>query len=422
MQEENKNNNEEEKKLDKKSMPSDKVESNLKEDESKPKNGIDILKDIGLKNVSNKTFINLENLTYLLDKDFEKLHKTKALGFIQILQRDFNVDLSELKDDYLDFQSGGKRKVKKKINSKKEISSKKIEKKENLTSQVKNYQAKRSPQKPLNDKTSDIKIGPYILIALAGLLGYYLFSSATKDESQLEVLDLNVVQNEPIVKKAKENLLVVEAQANNTNTTLDDEDIDLNKVVHEMFKEADINESEQIDEQEDINTTTTKEQDTNSTLLPEVTSIKKDEVNTTQVQTSLENVKDLSTNEENNKTQEKKPINKLSKKEEIKTDVSQVKSFSFKDELYIIPTKKAWVGVIYLDNFRKKDFLIRKKLKLDSSRNQIILVGHRNFKIYSHGEKESFNSKKMVRFIYEGGNLREISKAEYLKRSAGVRW
>jgi hypothetical protein len=99
MQEENKNNSEE----DKLQESQKSTKSNV--DKQEPKTGIEKLKDIGLKTVSNKTFINLENLTYLLDKDFEKLHKTKALGFIQILERDFDVDLAELKDDYLDFQS-----------------------------------------------------------------------------------------------------------------------------------------------------------------------------------------------------------------------------------------------------------------------------------------------------------------------------
>jgi hypothetical protein len=430
MQEENKNNSEEDKLQESKKSAEPSV------DKQEPKTGIEKLKDIGLKTVSNKTFINLENLTYLLDKDFEKLHKTKALGFIQILERDFDVDLAELKDDYLDFQSGGRLKSKKKAKAKKEaIKEKKSLQTEDIPKESiavskpieRNKPSKKIKRKPMPTEESGFKIGPYILIALAALLGYYLFSSATKEENQLEVLDLNVVQNDSITKKAQENLLATAIEENSTNTTVEDEDIDLNKVVQEMFKEADLNESE-VANTADTNLTTDTTIAKNST---------KDENKTKEQTTSKikeENVIDT----EAINTQTKVTVQKAETKEAVKTEpvsvskepkkvvekpeIVKTKPVAVANGLYIKPTKKAWVGVIYLDNFSKKDYLIRGKLNLDKNRDQIILVGHKNFKIYSDGQQEHFNSKKMVRFIYEGGVLREISKKEYLNRSEGTRW
>ena len=90
--------------------------------------------------------------------------------------------------------------------------------------------------------------------------------------------------------------------------------------------------------------------------------------------------------------------------------------------LYIEPIHKAWVGVIFLDSMKKKDFLIRRALQLDASKDQIILVGHKNFKIYNKQLEQGFTSKKMVRFLYKDGELREISKAEYKNLRGGVHW
>jgi len=413
MQEENKN-NEENKSID------SEVKPEVSEKKEEPKTGIEKLKALGLKEVSNKTFINLENLTYLLDKDFEKLHKTKALGFIQILERDFDVNLADLKDDYLDFQSGGRRKSKKKKITKQETpaqSQKVVETpKENervLTPIKREKQQRRAPSKVIGDEESGFKIGPYILIFLAGLLGYYLFSSATKDENQLEVLDLNVVQNDTITQKAQENLLATAIETNSSNSTqeVDDEDIDLNKVVQEMFKEADINESEALNSVEENSTT-----ESNSTL-----EVSKNEAIPTKAE---EKDQIIDTQAEVKPTEEiKQETQKVEVKPAVVQKPKQVKQpVAASGGLYIKPTKKAWVGVIYLDNFSKKDYLIRGKLNLDSNRDQIILIGHKNFKIYNGGAQEYFNSKKMVRFIYEGGVLREISKKEYLNRSAGTRW
>ena len=109
------------------------------------------------------------------------------------------------------------------------------------------------------------------------------------------------------------------------------------------------------------------------------------------------------------------------KAEKVKKQKSAKKTVT-NGNLYISPTQKAWVGVIYLDNFSKKDFLIRNKLPLDANRDQLIVVGHGNFKIYNKTYSVKFRGKGPVRFIYRDGELMEISKKEFIKSSAGVAW
>lgn len=59
----------------------------------------DILEEHTLKNISKKTNISEENIEYLLEKRFEKIERVKAVGFISIIEREFNADLGALKNE-----------------------------------------------------------------------------------------------------------------------------------------------------------------------------------------------------------------------------------------------------------------------------------------------------------------------------------
>lgn len=58
----------------------------------------DILEEQSPKNISKKTNISEENIVKILESDFETLDKAKAFGFISIIEREYNADLSVLRD------------------------------------------------------------------------------------------------------------------------------------------------------------------------------------------------------------------------------------------------------------------------------------------------------------------------------------
>lgn len=68
------------------------------------------LTQIGLKEVAQKTHIELEYLEYIVAKDFEKLLKTNTRGFIKIIERECDVDLSSWIAEFDEFceQNGGR--------------------------------------------------------------------------------------------------------------------------------------------------------------------------------------------------------------------------------------------------------------------------------------------------------------------------
>ena len=63
-------------------------------------NEIENLKEIGIKEISRKTHIEPTFLQYIFDKNFEKLSRLNIRGYAKILQREYNVDLSELLAEY----------------------------------------------------------------------------------------------------------------------------------------------------------------------------------------------------------------------------------------------------------------------------------------------------------------------------------
>ena len=61
------------------------------------------LEKIGLSEVSKRTHIEVENLLFIINKDFEKLGRVKAIGFIKILEREYKLDLANWREEYEEY-------------------------------------------------------------------------------------------------------------------------------------------------------------------------------------------------------------------------------------------------------------------------------------------------------------------------------
>jgi len=62
----------------------------------------ELIDTYGLKDISTRTRISNDNLLNLLNEDFASMNKTNALGFIKILEREYGVDLSKLRQSVLE--------------------------------------------------------------------------------------------------------------------------------------------------------------------------------------------------------------------------------------------------------------------------------------------------------------------------------
>jgi hypothetical protein len=63
--------------------------------------GFKRLEELGVERISKETHISHANVRLILDKSFDKLQKVQFLGFVSILEREYKIDLSALKQEYL---------------------------------------------------------------------------------------------------------------------------------------------------------------------------------------------------------------------------------------------------------------------------------------------------------------------------------
>ena len=65
----------------------------------------ELLEQYSIKEISSKTRIAPENLEHLHGRDWEMMRKVQALGFINILEREYGIDLSNLRKECLEYYS-----------------------------------------------------------------------------------------------------------------------------------------------------------------------------------------------------------------------------------------------------------------------------------------------------------------------------
>ena len=61
----------------------------------------EVLEENTTKTISQRTKIAEDNIEYLLNSDFGALKRVKTLGFISILEREYNIDLSKFREEAL---------------------------------------------------------------------------------------------------------------------------------------------------------------------------------------------------------------------------------------------------------------------------------------------------------------------------------
>ncbi len=371
-------------------------EESLQQKNSTLEESVSYLKKIGLKKVSNKTFINEEDLGSFLEGDFTNINKTKALGFIKILEREYPVNLQELRQAYISYYQQNRQKRKERLV---------VEAQSEKDDVWKKYLLWLLPLVLLvlgalffifsgNDSLSELETDEKVILHDSNS---EIIQEATKNLAKLEEnrsLEKSIAANE----KSSGNL-VSGTQA--TNET--DDDLDLDAMVKQMVKEYNLSVESSLAAIED-EANLSQKKDLQEKKDADVSEQKIVPVKTVQ--------KSLS---EKNASQKKDESVKNPKR------VSSEKSKT-KNKLYIKPVKKCWLGIIYLDNFTKKDFLIKSSFKFDTTRPQLIVVGHKYFEIFNNGYSYRFRGQGPIRFIYKNGNIMQINKKEFLVYSKGVNW
>ncbi|GEM_PF-3275553 len=108
-------------------------------------------------------------------------------------------------------------------------------------------------------------------------------------------------------------------------------------------------------------------------------------------------------------------------KEEPKIETQKVTSATL-PKIKITPDAQIWVGVIYLDDFSKKDYLSTKTFELDNSRDQLILTGHGRLTINVGDTEQVHKDENRLRFLYQNGEFKMINKEIFREMNNGKNW
>ncbi len=298
---------------------------------------IKVLEEIGLKEVSQKTHIEVKYLENLVNSDFANLSKVTTLGFIKIISREYKIDFSQWLDEanlYWD-------------------------------------SIEESNEKPKIFIAQKPKIFPkilktlfFIILLVAILFGAYIFLS-----HKIDLFDKPMLANDknysyeqtPAVNQAKESLNITESTLDNNTAEV----IDTNLSEQNITKIID------------------------------------------------ENLSDT------NKTLDKKAEKSVLKPLDLNTTS---KTVDINSSNFISPKTKLWVGVIYLDDYKRKSFLGDGNFTLDTSRDQLITTGHGDLSIYFNGKIKKYDLQKPMKFLVKDGNISEISLDKFKELNRGSLW
>lgn len=88
----------------------------------------------------------------------------------------------------------------------------------------------------------------------------------------------------------------------------------------------------------------------------------------------------------------------------------------------IRPVYKVWAGMIDLASGAKTQQITGEPIVIDTTKNWLIVLGHGRVEIETPKGKETLKEKETVRFVYENGSLKQLSREEFLVRNGGKTW
>lgn len=163
---------------------------------------LNVLKELGAQKIHNDTHISKEHIQEILHETFDGLNAVQFTGFISILEREYNIDLSELKSQGLAY-----------FGEKKPIS-------------IEDQKIFIAPQKQKNNTTLYVLIGILVFIATV----YYKFSYVDSKTLSVETIDNTkidkVTENMRPVLEIKNSVIEIESNdINDTNNSENSEQI-----------------------------------------------------------------------------------------------------------------------------------------------------------------------------------------------------
>lgn len=337
-------------------------------------NDINTLEELGLLEVSRKTHIEVEYLQYMIDKDFEKLNRVNTLGFVKILSREYQIDLTSWVNEFEAYWNENRKTDKKEI-----------------------YFANKNTSRDPDTKRRKIPIFPFLIIIILIYLGWHFnIVDYLKKINFSEKNETTQYSSMAVVEEAEDNLKVLEEEAQNEVV------IEHQEVNESQITEQNYNIYEELNEQN-------LSEDQNLTFDEQINQDEQDET--------------IDKNQTNNpeKNLDQEPKEELKEElDDLEKEVINLIPDNFEFSGKIIPKGQLWLGITYLDTGRKKSILSKNTISLDLTRDQLILTGHGELKLVAKDDStKDFVSKNRLRFVIEQGKIKQIGPEEFSQINKG---
>lgn len=264
------------------------------------------LQALGVEKIHEKTHISRDKIELVLTKSYGEINKIQFMGFISILEREYGIDLNDIKEEFLQYQEEHKN----------------------------SFQPKQSVILQPSSRAKQKWIMAGLLLILMLIVGGYLTQAKMANDPYEEVMQLSTAAVE-VIDDAKE-----------LNTS----------------EAVEINATEPVNEQ-----------------------------NASVPQASAQ-------------------------------PVQPVQNVSVASGLELRPVYKVWVGLIDLATQQKTQMITKEPIKIDTSKNWLIVLGHGRVEIVSPAGNEMINDANTVWFQCENGVLKRLTNKEFIAANGGKGW
>lgn len=359
------------------------------------------LKEIGLKEISKSTKLASSKIEDVLEKRFDKLDRVRARGFINILEREYEMDLS----DWLKAQSEciNKESI---TNISQMIARQGEQNEQSLGSQK--FQEKTHEEKvldialkarPIGHSQKESQISLYVILGLILflLIGYFAYKAFLDDK----LTDQNT---QPELKQEVSNQAQDFIDSQNTSGTYEGIFFDPSQSPTGSVEANNTEKLENIVEQK-----------------PQV--IQEFQASNIQAQDLLQPTKKFGESTLQNDTNfasnvGQKNMEGVAVSTQVTPELNVVKD----DILYVSSDRELWLGVIYLDTGKKEQFLYKDRYEVKVSGRMLFVMGHTDFVLSFNGENITHGVKPPVRMYYDGSTFTDVSFARFKQLNGGVEW
>ena len=386
----------------------------------------ELFKKFSLETIEDKTNIPKEKLEDLQNKEWSKFKRAQALGFLNILEREFGLTLEDEKNECKSFFA---------------------EQAPKHTSASIDFVESQIANSSNGGVVS--KIITVVTVLALGYAGWYYYNKQSVSYPQQTTLDLNDTKtdNNSDKKEQKENITTTEQ----TNQEKQKNTKELKNKNNQIANSEKVENKQEIQPKEEnkqkfnISANDTKlnldtnnnakaeKNNTNSektsvkaevdSLLNEANKSEKEQNNShlknkDSNKTKLLNTKDLnSSNNTNinlydkNKSKENSLIDELDKEDNTTTQEAKLPD----NIRIVVNSKKLWLGIYNLKTEKKISKIIRRGTTLDLTNGKLaIITGHGRFSLVIDNETKKFRKKgKMYLLISKEDGIKELTRKEY---------